>query len=421
MKQPDSSQKLIQSLDADLKTSNNKFSQILYNTLGKMKVLQINREYHTGSTGKIAEDIHSYLLSQEIDSIVCYGRGPIYKEKSVFKLSSEFEAKIHSVLSLLTGKDFGYSYFATSKLIKIIKREHPDVVHIHCLNGHFVNVYRLLNFLKKCGIKTVITLHAEIMHTAGCEHAMNCGKWKRECNNCIVIKGKLSRLFRDDSKHCFRLIKKCYEGFNNLNIVGVSDWLTERAKQSGVFPVNGVKFFTVNNGTNFVDHINIEKFERPVILHVTPNFTHPLKGGKYVIELAKRHPEWNFIVIGSEKTETQLPSNIQLIGKITDRQILSNYYASADVTLLTSKRETFSMVCLESLICGTPVVGFKAGGPESVFFGEYVSFVKYGNVKELSRALSKFIHKKPNIDVLKIKAQFSKEKMAQSYLQIYSR
>lgn len=386
-----------------------------------MKVLQINREYHTGSTGKITEDIHKYLLSKGIDSVVCYGRGPLYKAQSVHKVSSELEAKIHSALSRMSGVDFGYSFYATSKLIKIIKQESPDVVHIHCLNGHFVNAYRLLDFLKKNKIKTIITLHAEIMHTAGCEHAMDCEKWKTECNNCPLISGKISHYFRDDAKLCFKKIKKIYDGFEDLTIVGVSDWLTQRAMMSGVFSDCKPTFKTINNGTRFVEATDHLKNNKPVILHVTPDFLHPLKGGKYVVELAKLHPEWQFIIVGTNCEIANQPENIQMVGRIKDRQVLANYYASADVTLITSKRETFSMVCLESLSCGTPIVGFKSGGPESVFIGDYVRFVDYGNVTELSNMINFFLQKKIHIDIKELTNRFSIERMADSYLLAYSK
>lgn len=386
-----------------------------------MKVLQINREYHTGSTGKITEDIHNYLLSKGIDSVVCYGRGPLYKDQSVHKVSSELEAKIHSALSRMSGLDFGYSFYATSKLIKIIKQESPDVVHIHCLNGHFVNAYRLLDFLKKNKIKTIITLHAEIMHTAGCEHAMDCEKWKTECNNCPLISGKISHYFRDDAKLCFRKIKKIYDGFEDLTIVGVSDWLTRRSMVSGVFSDCKASFQTIYNGTRLLEATDYLEKSKPVILHVSPDFLHPLKGGKYVVELAKMHPEWQFIIVGTNCEISNQPENIQMVGRIVDRQVLANYYASADVTLLTSKRETFSMVCLESLSCGTPIVGFKCGGPESVFRGDYVSFVDYGNVTELSDKIAYFLKNEVLIDVKELANRFSIERMVESYLLIYSK
>ena len=52
--------------------------------------------------------------------------------------------------------------------------------------------------------------------------------------------------------------------------------------------------------------------------------------------------------------------------QVEDQSELAAFYSLADVTLLTSEKETFSMVCAESLCCGTPVVGFQAGAPEGI-------------------------------------------------------
>ena len=44
------------------------------------------------------------------------------------------------------------------------------------------------------------------------------------------------------------------------------------------------------------------------------------------------------------------------------------------------------MVVAESLCCGTPVIGFKAGGPETIAIPEYCEFVEYGDVDALIAA-----------------------------------
>ena len=114
-----------------------------------MKIVQLNCVYKNGSTGKLVQNLHLSYLDKGYDSYVLYGRGKKEREKHVYKVSSEFEAKIHGFLSRMLGMDFNYSYFATKRTISLIKKIKPDIVHLHCLNGHFINVYRLLNFLKK--------------------------------------------------------------------------------------------------------------------------------------------------------------------------------------------------------------------------------------------------------------------------------
>ena len=150
-----------------------------------MKIIQINCVYAIGSTGKIVEDISNYCISKGDDVFVLYGRQGKNITSNIMKVSSELEAKIHSVKSRLTGLDFSYSTIATKRTLNFIKSYKPDVVHLHCLNGHFINVYKLVRFLKQKKIPTVLTLHAEIMHTAGCEHAYDCMKWVEGCYSCL--------------------------------------------------------------------------------------------------------------------------------------------------------------------------------------------------------------------------------------------
>ena len=395
-----------------------------------MKILQVNCVYNSGSTGKIVYDICGGLKNKNIEAVVCYGRGEKVNEHNVYKVSTELEAKMHSVFWRLFGVQFGFSPVATAKTINIIKKQKPDVVHLHCLNGNFINVYKLLDFLKKENIKTIITLHAEIMHTAGCDHAFECEKWKTECSKCSRINGKISRFFRDDAKYCYNKMKKAFDGFKDLTVIGVSEWLTERAKLSPIFPKN-TRFETVHNGIDsevftksgfeeLYEKYSIPK-DKKIVLHVTPNFNHSIKGGKYVLEAAEKLPNYQFIIVGFNGDESILPENVLPINHTKNKQELAKFYSFADVTLLTSKRETFSMVVAESLSCGTPVVGFKAGAPETITIPEYSSFTEFGNVEllceEINKMLSMEFDKQEISDKAKVKYDF--RNMVEKYISNY--
>ena len=393
-----------------------------------MRILLINSVYAVGSTGKIVEDIKHYCENKGDEVLILYGRQGRNTDSAVIKVSTEIEAKVHSVLSRFTGLDFGFSPLATAKVISEIKKFCPDVVHLHCLNGHFINVFHLLKYLKVQNIPTVLTLHAEIMHTAGCEHAFECQKWIGGCYDCDRIRGCVTHYFRDDARYAYEEMRAAFFGFQNLTIVGVSTWLVNRARQSGIFKSCSAEFSTIENGldtnvfhqmkmndNSLKDVINLKK---PVILHVTPDFNHPLKGGYYVIKLAEAHPDWTFVIVGYNGA-SHLPGNVIPISHTKNRAELASYYNIANITLLTSKRETFSMVCAESLACGTPVVGFKAGGPESVFAGDYARFVEYGDISGLGYAIKKILSNPPSINSAEICFRFSSDRMAEKYRECY--
>ncbi|MBM2826369.1 MAG: glycosyltransferase family 1 protein [Dehalococcoidia bacterium] len=55
---------------------------------------------------------------------------------------------------------------------------------------------------------------------------------------------------------------------------------------------------------------------------------------------------------------------VQLVGAV-ERNLLPYYYNSADVCVIPSYYESFGMVAVESLACGTPVVASRVGGLQS--------------------------------------------------------
>ena len=400
-----------------------------------MKVLQVNCVYKKGSTGKITYDIHSELLKQGIESVVCYGRGEKINEPHVYKTCGEVYSKVNHLLSEFTGVMYGGCFFSTNNLIRIIKKEKPDVVHLQCINGYFVNIYRLVTWLKKHDIKTVLTLHAEFMYTANCGHALDCDKWQTACGHCPRLKQETKSFFIDGTHKSWMKMKKAFDGFNdNLIVTSVSPWLMERAKLSPI--LKDKKHEVVLNGVNtdvfhFYDTSELRSQMGlngvKVIFHATPSFDdniNNIKGGYYVLKLAEKMLDENvkFVVAGNHPDGLKVPSNVILLGKVADQELLAKYYSMADVTLLTSKKETFSMVTAESLCCGTPVVGFKAGAPEQIAIPEYSSFVDFGDLDLLVIACEKifltaFNKQKISKDV---KVQYSIKVMCDKYKDIYS-
>lgn len=401
-----------------------------------MKLLQINCVYNKDSTGKIVYDIHCGLLSDGYDSVVCYGRGQKSNDKKVIKTSGELYSKFNNLLSRFTGIMYGGCFFSTNALINVIKKQNPDIVHLHCINGYFVNIYKLIQFLKKSKIKTVLTLHAEFMYTANCGHAFECEKWKTGCGKCPRFKEETLSLFLDSTALSFKKMKKAFEGFENLTVVSVSSWLKERAETSAILGdknhtvvLNGIdtNVFSPRNRNDIKQDLGLEN--KKIVFHATAFFSaskEHLKGGGYVTSMAERFLKQDenvvFLVAGKHEPLHNMPSNIIFLGNLTDQNKLAEYYSAADVTLLTSKRETFSMIVAESLCTGTPVVGFEAGAPERITIDEYSSFVPYGDEDELFNKLNFWLNKK-DIDKSAIsdaaKLKYGKEIMINEYKKIY--
>jgi len=399
-----------------------------------MKILQVNCVYKKGSTGKIVFDVHSELLKQGIDSVVCYGRGEKTQETHVYKTCGELYSKLNNALSRITGLMYGGCFFSTNRLLRIIRKERPDVVHLHCINGYFVNIYRLVSWLKKHRIKTVLTLHAEFMYTANCGHAFDCDRWKTGCGNCPRLRKETKSLFLDNTALSFWKMQRAFDGFHeDLIVTSVSPWLMERAKQSPILADK--KYCVVLNGvdTDIFRLYNTEDLRKrhgltdeKVIFHATAHFSaepNHIKGGYYILQLAEQlRPEnVKIFVAGTCDEGIQAPDNVVFLGKITDQTRLAEYYSMADVTVLASQKETFSMITAESLCCGTPVVGFQAGGPEQIAIADYSSFVPYGALDKLVKKVSEYLQKDWNAaDIAEVSEEkYSRDTMTEGYLSCY--
>ena len=392
-----------------------------------MKIIQINVVYGKGSTGKIVFDLHNYYLHQNHNSLVLFARGNNgYPNTNVRKIMPEFLFKIQSFFSKLTGYSYAGNFLSTSLVIIKILFFKPDIVHLHSINGSTLNFYRILHFLKSFGIKTVITAHAEFVYTAGCSYTLGCEKWKNGCGNCPQYnKTRPFSFFFDKSDKEINLLKKAYKNFSKLILVSVSEWVMENYRQFPELISNTHK--VINNGLNTNVFKLLNYNSKPILdtkfkylLHVTSNFEDPIKGGNYILALSRLLPNnYKIVVVGNSKTYDY--PNIIFLGKIYDQDKLAQLYNEANLTIIVSKKETYSMICAESLCCGTPVVGFLAGGPESISIKKYSEFVQYGNLNALYEAIIRL--SSATFDRIEISNEasitYSIKRMADEYLEVY--
>jgi glycosyltransferase involved in cell wall biosynthesis len=270
------------------------------------------------------------------------------------------------------------------------------------------------------------------MYTANCGHAFECEKWKTGCGKCPRFKEETLSLFLDSTALSFKKMKKAFEDFENVTIVSVSPWLMERAKQSPILSdknhtvvLNGLdtNVFKIYDTSDLREKHQIAENEK-VVFHATSGFSidrSHIKGGYYILELAKVLPKVRFIVAGTTGDGINAPSNVVFLGNVSNQQELARYYSMADLTVIASKKETFSMILAESMACGTPVAGFYAGGPESITIEEYSSFVEYGNFEALKNATIELLNKDLGKEEISSKAnkKYSKYRMANEYLDLY--
>lgn len=403
-----------------------------------MRVLTVNCYFPMYSTGKLIKALEDELSQQDVEFFHCYEAGEKYSGSNALRLSGWFEYRVYYYMARITGNRYGTGVFSTKRLLNKIAKWQPDVVHIHCPNASSVNLYQLLDYLKKNDIPTVITHHAEFFYTGNCPHAYECKGYMEGCLKCPDFHQATESYFINRTKTSWKKMKEVMDGAKFVSVC-VSKWQAERCRNSVI--CGGLETHQVGNGIDtentffYKEDSKLENKFCPngekIVLHVTAQFTDDAnsnKGGAEILKLAKMYENdrnVKFIVIGRYylSQDNLISKNITFLGEVKDQDMLSKFYSLADVTVITSKRETFGLVCAESLCCGTPVVGYKCGGMETIAIDEYTDFVSWGDVEKLYDAVNKWLtmdeKKYTSLIEKEAKQRYSIGQMAQEYYNLY--
>ena len=144
----------------------------------------VNTEYHRGGAARIAKTLHNALnITPEFQSFFAYGRGARVKDKAAFRFTWQPEVYLHAFLTRMTGLQGYGSWFSTQRLLRLIRRLEPDIVHLHNIHGYYLNL-RIVRSLVKLGIPVVWTLHDGWPLTGRCAYLSGCDRWKNGCGHC---------------------------------------------------------------------------------------------------------------------------------------------------------------------------------------------------------------------------------------------
>lgn len=365
-----------------------------------MKIAIINTTAKTGSIGKIAYGQYERLRKDGHAVRLYYGRCDSIRSDCVQRIDTDAEIAFHVFLARLTGLHGYYSSSATKRLIKELESFGPDLVQLYNLHGYYLNVNMLLKYLGKKEIPVVYSMLDEYPYLGRCCYSFACDGFQNGCRNCTLSRKtypgtwffRFSEKFNRDKKQAYGYLKNiCYAG---------PEWVVQRARRSSL--LKGKKFYCVDEYVDtdvvfmpvtdyrFTDR-ELTCSMKKIVLSVAP-YSDPRKGGKLFMQLAqlcRKMDDYLFVYIGMDVKGVRTPSNCIVKGFIKCQEELAEYYSAADVFVCTSMADTMPNVCLDSLACGTPVIGFDNTGIPYVADEPLGVFVESGNVRALAAAIKK--------------------------------
>lgn len=307
----------------------------------------------------------------------------------------------------------------TLKAIRLIRRLKPNVVHLHNLHGYYVNIYKILAYLKRNGTRTIITTHDENYYTGKCTYTYGCQKYMSNCGKCPQLKDYPSTLL-DRSSELLSIKNKIFQGWNNVEFVSPSQWVINQRNNSIISDKPIVKIAnsvdeSIFNlvSTDYDKELN--NIQKPYYLFISNDLDDERKGFQFVKSTIIKYPELEKHIVIVGDTSKSIPhSELTHFNKIKDKRLLAALYRNANALLMFSKLESFGMVCYEAALCGTITIGFDVGGvKEAAAINSILFPYKDDNVYE---SIYKDYLKKAKVPSIVLESKFV---MEDKYLELY--
>lgn len=381
-----------------------------------MKILHFST-WQTGGAAKAAERLSSALIELGHDSKVVHmtSRLPAYFDTAIGKLTNDYNPIFHS-----------YNYFPDN-FRQIIKKESPDIIHIHWIGAGFVRPESLAN----CPVPIVWTLH-DLWPLLGAEHLpLSITRMQDGYSSSNRPQHEsgldLNKLVWNRKRRVFT--KK------HINFISPSQANYDLAKKAKLISTHNHVLIS-----NFVDNNlfkpNLNKVEPYTIFCPSMNMDVDQNKGIDLLILAIKaidpslRSKIKLILAGTSTIPIGIAGSgvtVENMGMISDEAKMENIYQRSAAVVVPSRLENLPYVVLESLSCGTPVVAFNVGGiPELVVHNKTGYLAKPYDIADLATGITKILsdqilrQKLSSNGILHIKNNFSKAKIVTEHLVLYN-
>lgn len=253
-----------------------------------------------------------------------------------------------------------------------------DIIHLHWITFGFLSTHSLKK-LFSLGKPIVWTFHDMWPFTGGCHHSGDCEHYRGQCGNCKFVKTPGAN---DISKSNWLAKRKAYSLFF---AVGCSEWIARKAANSSL--MSGCNIDAIPNPIDTNTFIPMPKnlarqqldipCNKQYVLFASMRINALKKGFSYfqeslhILKSSEKLLCDNIEIIvfgtGDYNILKQLPFPVHNLGHLSSDSQINAAFSAASVFVTPSLEENLPNTIMESLACGTPVVGFRVGGiPEMI-------------------------------------------------------
>lgn len=396
-----------------------------------MKVLVCNTDENKGGAAKAARRISKSLLLNGVEApfFALEGNGTKRNESLFFRRGKFFWSRLEQYPKLFFSNNFA-APFSTSKYSlghrKYVEILNPDVIHLNYINNGLFSIKDVGLFTKP----VVWTLHDSWAFTGGCHLPLECKRYSESCGNCPVLNVDREN---DLSRRIWNSKNKFWKDIN-LTIVSPSKWLARCAKESSLFkdcrvevifnPID-TEIFKKRDKEIMRKELNFEKKKRYILFGAVNATKDRNKGFHFLKEALKKLKTKNveLLVFGSQEGEIKdLSIPVKNLGFVKSEKDLAKIYSCSDITIIPSISENQPNIAVESLACGTPVVGFDIDGLRELVVDEKLGVLaKKYNTDDLAEKMDEVLEKKNDSDFCEkyVKKNFNFLEIGRQYKELF--
>ncbi len=396
-----------------------------------MRVLELNTCSGIKSTGRIAADLARMLHAQGDECQIGYGEEPVPEDCRAFSfpVCGAAERKGYSQLRKVFDAEGYGGQIGTGRLIRRLKEDPPDIVHLHNLHGCYLNLGMLFGYLRQSDLPVIWTLHDCWSFTGHCAYYdyAECQKWQTQCERCPQQKAYPANLGPDGSRRNYQWKKELFTGLARLTLVTPCQWLLDQVRQSywadtaAQVIYNGVDRNAFQPAPSDIrEHYGIRA---PHLLLAVAAQWDERKGLRYLLQAMQTLGDaYHLVVLGlSDAQRKGLPAHVTGLSSTSSLRELREWYSAADALCNPTMEDNMPLVNLEALTCGTPVVVFATGGCVECVDAQVGAVTPKADVAAFAEAIRAVSADKARLSpacLARAKA-FDKDVCYQQYLSLY--
>lgn len=399
-----------------------------------MKILMMHRGDGTSGGGQVQmQRLRSGLIRHGIDArVLCRERS--LDDSVLMRSRPRLERFIGRFTERAGLHDIHLlSSFAVPKMEEFMD---ADLVDIHSLHS---GTYSYLALPALTANKpAVFTFHDMWPITGHCHASLECERWKTGCGKCPHPE-IYPEIRRDSTSLEWKLKQRSY-GRSDFTIVTPSKWLHDRTKESMLADCD-VRHIPHGVDTDVFQPLDKEYCRsllgipkgKNVLFCAMESMHRPLKGADLLVKALRELPESilkDSVLLLFGQTSREILKQVSMpvinLGFIQHDRLKAIAFSAADLFVNPTRAESFGLVVLESMACGTPVVAFGVGGvPELVRSGITGYLAKPDDPHDLCEGVVRLLDDKEALGRMSqhcrnvAESEYSLELQIQSYIDVY--